>query len=213
MPTNGISPIPGIYLTYEDVNILLYWQKLWLDYVQWMRNHLLGALENIPGQSAVETELFLEQPAVIYSELRKYIGDEEAQQYLNVVSRFTAENWNLTNAYKNNDKIAIDLITSQWLKAADELAAFYAKNFKHLDETQWSNLVYEYLNLRIKEINALIVGDYDLEIKIYNQLENKAIELANNIAISIIEMQHQKNESTELEMISSAISSGLFPSV
>ena len=50
MLANAITPIPGIDFNNEDINILLTWQKLWLDYVQWMRNHLLSVLENIPAK-------------------------------------------------------------------------------------------------------------------------------------------------------------------
>ena len=201
MPTDVMTPIPGINLTYEDATILLNLQKLWLDYVQWMRNHLISVLENIPGQNAVDSQLFLEQPKAIYNELRKYLGDEVAQQYLNIVSRFTQGNWRLVTAYKNNDKIGIDLSISQWFQVGDELASFYFKNFNHLDEIQWRSLVREYLDLKIKEINALSNGNYDPEIMLYNQVENKAIEISYNMAIGIIKKQHQKNESPTIERV------------
>ena len=145
------------------------------------------------GQRAVDTELYLEQPKAVFNELSKYLGDEVAQQYLNVVSVFSAGNWRLTNAYKNRDATAIDISISQWFQAADELASFYAKYFTHLDEAEWRKLVYDYLNLKIKEINAFTNGNYDLEIDLYNQIEDKAIEIGNNMALSIIKMQHQKN--------------------
>lgn len=189
-----LEPIPGINLTYEDADILLTWQKLWIDYVQWMRNHLLSVLENLPGQNATETELYLNQPAAIHDELRKYFDDEMAHQYLNVVSKFTAGNWNLTNAYKYKDKTAIDIAISQWYQTADELATFYAKYFQNIDISHWKQLVYEYLNLKIQQINALANGNYDLEVDLYNQIEDRAIEIGNHIATSIIVMQHQKNE-------------------
>ncbi len=194
MPT-AITPIPGINLTYDDLNILLTFQKLMLDQVQWLRNHLIGVLENIPSQTAIETKLFLELPVAEYNELRKYTSDEVAHQFMNIVVRFTLGNWRLTNAYKNEDTYVIDMSISQWNQTADELVAFFAENFQYLEETQWRNLVYELLNLKIEEINALVNGDYNLEIKLYDQIENKAIEIGNNMALSIIEMHHHKKES------------------
>ncbi len=194
MPTNTITPIPGIDLTYEDVNIFLNIQKLYLDYVQWVRNYLLSVLENTPGQSATGSRLLLQLYTQIYNELIKYLSEEKVQQYLDIIYRFEEGNWSLATAYKSNDKTAIDLSIKQWYEVADEYARFLYENFNNLDEIQWKNILYEYLNLKIKQVNAIVNGNYELEVKLYNQIEDVAVEFANNMAIGIIKMQHKKNK-------------------
>lgn len=201
MLANTITPIPGIDLTYEDANILLNIQRLYLDYVQWVRNYLLSVLENVPGQSAVGSQLLIQLSGKIYNELIKYLSEDKVRQYLDIIYRFEVGNWGLATAYKNNDKTAIDLIIKQWFQVADEYAKFLYENFNTLDETQWRDLLYEYLNLKIKEVNAFTSGNYDLEIKLYDQIEDIAVEFANNMAKGIITKRHQKNESPEADLM------------
>jgi hypothetical protein len=122
-------------------------------------------------------------------------------QYLDIIYRFEIGNWNLATAYKNNDKIALDLSINQWFQVADEYAKFLSENFNNLDEMQWKNILYRYINLKIKEVNAFTNGDYDLEIKLYDQIEDIAVEFANNMAIGIIKKRHQKNESSTYERV------------
>ncbi len=194
MPANTITPIPGIELTYEDANILLNLQRLYLGYVQWVRNYLLSVLENVPGQSATGSRFLFQMSREIYNELIKYMSEEKVQQYLDIIYRFEVGNWSLATAYKNNDKTAIDISIQQWFQVADEYAKFLYENFNTLDEMQWRNLLYEYLDTKIKEVNAFTSGNYDLEIKLYDQIEDIAVEFANNMAMGIIKMQHMKNE-------------------
>jgi hypothetical protein len=193
MLTYTITPIPGIDLTYEDADILLNIQKLYLGYIQWVRNYLLSVFENASNQSATGSQLLIHMSSEIYNGLAGYLGKEKAQQYVDIIYRFEEGNWSLVNAYKNNDKIAIDLITRQWFHLADEYAKFIYENFNNLSETQWKDIVYKYINLKIQEVNALSSGNYDLEIKVYNQLQDMAEEFANNAAIGIIKKRHQKN--------------------
>jgi len=201
VPTNTITPIPGIDLTYENANIFANIQRLYLDYVQWVRNYLLSVLENVPDQSAAGSRFSIQMSKEIYNALIKYISEEKVLQYLDIIYKFESGNWSLANAYKTNDKIGIDLTIKQWFKVADEYAKFLYENFNNLDEMQWRDILYRYLNLKIQEVNAFASGNYDLEIKLYDQVEDIAVEFANSMATAIIKMQHQKNESPTIERV------------
>jgi hypothetical protein len=198
---NTLPPIPGINLTNEDVNILLDIQKLYLDYVQWVRNYLLSVLENVPGQSAAASRYSIQMSKEVYDALIKYISEEKVLQYLDIIYRFEQGNWTLATAYKNNDKTAIDITINQWLQVADEAAKFLYENFNNIDETQWKDILHRYLNLKIKEVNAFTSGNYDLEINLYDQIEAVAVEFATNMALGIIKKQHQKNKSSNYERV------------
>ena len=201
MPTNTITPIPGIDLTYENANIFANIQRLYLDYVQWVRNYLLSVLENVPDQSAAGSRFSIQMSKEIYNALIKYISEEKVLQYLDIIYKFESGNWSLANAYKTNDKTGIDLTIKQWFKVADEYAKFLYENFNNLDEMQWRDILYRYLNLKIQEVNAFASGNYDLEIKLYDQVEDIAVEFANSMATAIIKIQHQKNKSPTLERV------------
>lgn len=186
-----VNPVPGIEnLTYEDVNILLNIQRLWIKIIQWRRNYLYSVLENHPAQSAVGTRFYIKLQEEIYNEIKKYFSEEQSQQFLNLFSGLIEVNWQLLNAYKNNDTTTIDFIISQWYLTADKLAAFLATVNKYLDETQLRTLLYDYINLKINQIIALLNSNYDLEIEIYDEIEDKVVQIASYIAMGIIAMRH-----------------------
>ena len=192
MPTNKdiVTPVAGIEnLTYEDANILLNIQKLWTEIVHWMRSFIHSVLENRPDQSAIGTRLFLKLPTDLYNEFRKYFSEEESKQFLDITSRLISANWPLLIAYKNNDKTAIDLSTAQWYQIADELAAFLARVNKYFNENQLKTLLHDYINLKIKEIIAFVHGDYGMETEIYDEIEDKVIQIASYMAMGIIAMR------------------------
>ena len=193
MATNEdiVTPISGIEnLTYEDANVLLNFQKLWMETITWMRNAFHSALGNLPDQPAAETQLFQKLPTDIYNEFKQYFSEEESQQFLYYYYRLITDSWQIVNAYKNNDKTAIDLNIAQWNQTSDELAAFLARANKYWDENQWKTLFHNYLNLIINVITAFINGNYDLETKMYNELEKIAIQIASYMAMGIIAMKH-----------------------
>ena len=191
MKTNHdiVTPIPGIEkLTYEQANIFLNFQKLWIDTVSWLRNAFHSSMENLPDQTAAEAQLFLKLPTDFYNEFRKYFSEEESQQFLNYYNRLTTNNWHIVNAYKYNDQSAIDMSIAQWKQTASELASFLSGINQYWNENQWETLFNDYLNTGIRLINAFLDGSYDLENKIYNELEDIAVQMAGYMAVGIIEM-------------------------
>lgn len=186
-----ITPIPGIEsLTYDDISILLNAQRLWMELIEWIRNFFHSALAGLPDQSAVANQLFVKLPSDIYNEFRKYYSEAEALQFLDIVHRMIETNWRLASAYNSKDRTAIELSRAQLYQIADELAVFLAGTNPYLDETQLKTMLHEYFNLRIKQIVALLNGDYESEIMIYHQIVDITVRLANYLSMGTIAQRH-----------------------
>ena len=186
-----VTPIPGIEnLTYEDANTLLNIQRLWLEATQLTRNFFQKAVKNNPEQSAEGTRLFLQLPTDIYNEFKKYYIEADSHQFMNMISRMISGYWQIVTSYKNSDTAAINASTAQWHQTANELAAFLASINKHYDEIQLKILLNDYISLWIKEIIALLNNDYELENKIYEEIQDVAVHIASIIAMGIIAMRH-----------------------
>lgn len=187
-----LMPVPGIEnLTYEDVNFLLRTQKLWVELILWMRNLYRSSFENLPV-AAVITRVFQQLPLDFYNEFRRHFGPEESQQFLNLITRLIAVNWQMVNAYKENNQAAIDESIVQWYRTADEIANFLAGVNPYWDEVQIRNMLYEYIQLKIQEIMAFLSGDYDREIQIFDELKDKVIRMSASLAAGIIARRPQR---------------------
>ena len=183
----ALTPVPGVEnLTYEDAVILMNFQKLWTDLVFWLRNFFRSYLENQPDIAAVTTQLFQQLPLEFYYEFSKHFGPEDSRKFYDINTRLIAINWQLINAYKENNQALIDESIVQWYKTADELANFLAGINKYWDADEIRTRLYGYIQLKIKEIIAFLNGDYDLETRIFNEVEEKSIDFSNYLAMGII---------------------------
>lgn len=192
MPTveDVVKPLPGILtFTYEDVNTMLNFQQLWIELVVWMRDYFKSTLENHPNQAAVENRLFGDLPMDFYTEFSKYFSPDIAQQFLNYLTKLININIDLVNAYKTSDDAALDAYTKQWYQTADELAAFLARINPYWNKEKISGFLDDYIKFKIQEIIAFLNGNYELETRIFDDLENKAIEFAAYLSTGMILMQ------------------------
>lgn len=187
-----LKPVPGIdHLTYEDVNLLLRTQKLWVELILWMRNLFHSAFEDLP-QAAVIARVFQQLPLDFFNEFSRHFGPVESQQFLNLLTRLIAVNWQMVNSYKENNQAAIDESIIQWYRVADEMADFLAGVNPYWDEEQIRNMLYEYIQLKIQEIMAFLSGDYELEMQIFDELKNKVIRISASLASGIIARRPQR---------------------
>ncbi|MEL7656519.1 MAG: hypothetical protein AAGU75_11500 [Bacillota bacterium] len=192
-PLTSISQIEN--LTLEEANTLLTIQRLWIDGVQWARSFYISVFGNLPDQNSTATRLFQQlTKEENFNEFKKYLDAEELQKYMSIAYSLVAENWNLAYSYQSKNKAPIELSTAKWYKTTDELIQFLVSLNKYYDEFYLKFLLYDYNRLKIDEINALLNGDYDLEIKIYDQLEDRAVSIANYISMGLIAERRDLNQ-------------------
>ncbi|MEL7657292.1 MAG: hypothetical protein AAGU75_15470 [Bacillota bacterium] len=188
MPNNcHLTKVPEIEpLTSKEINILLKFQNLWIEIVHWVRSYYHTVFGNLPEQRSIGARLFVELPMDLNNEFKKYFTEEEAQKFGDISSRFITINWQLVNSYKSEDKISIDLSTAEYYRIADEFAAFLASVNEYYDEAHLKELFYDHVRLKIAEINTLLSGDYDLEMKVFGELADTAAYIGIYMALGII---------------------------
>ena len=195
---NDATPTFGIdNFTYEEVNILKNFIILWLDFVYLTRSLIHSTLGNLPEQTAIGNQLFIKLPKDFFNEFRKYFNDEESQEFLNIITNLISDNWMLTNAYKNNDELSIQIDSSDLHQTADRLAEFLASINSYYDKEEIKALLNRYIELKNEELKALTNGNYELETQIFEQIEKEAIMIGTYMAMGIIAMRRRNDENTK----------------
>ena len=190
MVEDVIHPLPGIKtFTYEDVNAMLNFQQRWIELVILMRNYFRSTVQNNPDLQAISDRLFGELPLDFYNEFKRYFSEEDSQHFLSLFSQAVNINMELANAYKNNDQAGIDAAMVKWYKTVADFAKFLSSINKYWDEDQIKALLNEYISLKIEEIIAFLNGDYELEARIFEAIENKAIDIAAYMTTGMIRMR------------------------
>lgn len=185
-----ITPIPGVdNLSYEQVNIITQFQKLWMEFLFWTKSFFRSSLKNDGDLSAITTRVFAQIPQDFNDEFQKYFNNEETQQFNYLFSQLITTHWQLITAFKNNSQEAIEASDKQWNHIAGELSAFLSSINPYWNETQWRNLFYDYERLKIQDMRAYISQNYDQEATIFNDLEEQILKIAAYMAEGIIMMQ------------------------
>ncbi|HWQ79578.1 MAG TPA: hypothetical protein VN381_12205 [Anaerovoracaceae bacterium] len=158
-------------VTYEQMNILLTFQKLWTQISIWLRSVLVATLYDLPNREAVINEVF-NTTLSFYNIFRLFYGVNIATQFYNMLNRYVTTAWRLIEAFVENNQGDIDSNTVQLYQIADEMAVFLSPLNIHWSENQWRYLLNQFTNLFISEIIAMLQGNYTQEIAIFNRLDD-----------------------------------------
>lgn len=188
MPQNNlITIIPEVnYLSYEQMNTIITFQKIWIDLAFWNRNLLISTFFNLPNLLPTTNQFFNITPQIFYNSLRFFYGPEISQYFLSYFTSFLASNLQLINAYKSNDEKAINDATTQWYLNADTLSEFFSRINIYWDVNQWKNLLYQYIRLKIVEAVAVQSGDHNQEMGTFYKIQDLSQVIGSYMARGII---------------------------
>lgn len=180
-----ITPGTENVITYEQMNTINTFQKMWLQLAMWTRDFIHSTIFETPNQIEV-TERLYRIPSDFYNAFRLFYGPEVSQEFMNLFSSFIISSWGLIRGMKSGDSQLIDSSTTEWYRNADQLATFLSQINIYWDENQWRYLLYQYIQLKIQEIIAITGGNYEQEIAIYDRIEDMTSIMGHYMARGII---------------------------
>lgn len=178
--------------SYEEVQILINFITLWMKIVYWTRSLIQALIGNSPEQSSIGKELFLKLPSEFYEEFKKYYSEQDSQEFLNIMTNLIADNWQLTNSYKNKDLLSIEINKNLLYQVADRLAEFLARINPYYELDEIKKLIYGYIELKNNEIKAIATGNYDLETEIFEQIEDQAMLIGTYMGMGTIKKRRDE---------------------
>lgn len=180
-----ILPETNYYVTYELMNTIIAYQRVWSEFSTWMRNFMYSTVNNSPDLSAVTNRLYSTQTD-FYNLFRVFYGPEVSQYFINLILSFITSATSVINGVKNNDQAAVNSSTVQWYQNADTLASFLAQINPFWDANQWKNLLYQYISMSNQAITSTAGGNFEQEIAINNRIQDLTYILGSYMARGII---------------------------
>lgn len=92
----------------------------------------------------------------------------------------------LLNAAKNGETEKADCARKKWYRNADEIACFLSSVNPCWSKTKWQEMLYSHLEMTEKEATLRLQGKYDEDIKVFDDIENEALKMANYMFCGII---------------------------
>lgn len=190
------------YITYDQMNIINAFEKIWLHLSIWMRSYIKSVVyetRNLPFNA----EQLLNIPYDFYGPFSLFYGTPTAQSFAAHMTDFIKAAMGVVEAIKNGDPILTNSRSIRWYETADELASFLARINVYWDENQWRYLLYQYIKLKIDEIHAIMDDNYEVEAELFNAIEDMVFLIASYMARGIIasNLQHAPEQNPPVQRI------------
>ncbi len=176
------------YITYDQMNLIIAFQKLWSKLAVLIRTYIKASIYETPNYKYVGNSL-LELPAELYNLFLLFYGLEAAENVKQIFTDFIATTMEVVELKKYGDKVLTNDKIIQWYTDADKIANYLSRINIYWDEEQWKYLLYQYIKLKLDEIDAVINGEDETELKLYNTIENINFIMANYMGRGIIASQ------------------------
>ncbi len=173
------------YITFEQMNILIAIQKVWIKLALWIRLYVNAAIYDTPNLKSISNHL-TNIPTEFYNIFSVFYGAEIAQNVKNIMADFLKHMMGVVEAIKFGDRVLTSSRTIEWYLTADKLSLFLAKINFYWDENQWKYLLYQYIKIKIDEINATVNGNNDIAMELYNKSETISFLITSYLGRGII---------------------------
>lgn len=171
--------------TQQQICLMNQIQQLWEQHVYWTRFSIISTAENLNDLNEVSNRL-LRNPKDFAQLLKPLYGTKAACQFQELLTQHLLIAADLVNAAKNGETEKADRARKKWYRNADEIACFLSSINPCWDEARWKDMLYSHLEMTEKEASLRLQRNYAADIKIFNDIEDEALKMANYMFCGII---------------------------
>ena len=172
-------------ITEGQLNLIKEIRKFWEQQVMWMRFYIQSAVREDPDLQAVLNRLFVNSRDFYYL-LLVFFGRSAAERFASFITAHMSRIVSLIDALKANDQETVNRLTVELNENANEWAAFLAQMNPYWEEMQWRQLLQSFVGQTINEVISIMAGEYEEGIRIFDNIENIAYDIADYLAKGII---------------------------
>lgn len=185
LETGPAYPVNLPPITFEQLNTIVTFQRLWTYIAVWMRAFIHSTMFNTPNREAVSEKLY-SLPQDFYDIFSSYYGTQYARQFVNLLSNFIMNGMQLIEGMRNNDQEQVNASTVRWYQIADQMARFLSSVNILWDYNQWRFLLYQYIRAKIDELVAISLEDFHREIEMFEIIEDITFIIGSYMARGLI---------------------------
>lgn len=166
-----ISQLPEYNLTTAQLNLLFGLRMIWRDITTWLRAYLEYVfLDSEPELKELAAKKLTDVPIKYADIFRIYFGNEVADEHVILMTNYVNLLMDLIDAIKIGDTDAISEYTNQIDKNIEERVEFLTDINPFWDKTIMSNLLTNFNNRTINEINTFADKYYQRNLEIFSSL-------------------------------------------
>lgn len=159
---------PGC-ITFSQMNMIFNARLFQRMLTVWTRIYLISRYEGIGTAEEAFGRLYLENMD-FGDQLQILFGRINADRYSRLLNEFSVGIREMITAQLRGDTEAMQRAVDRLYRNKEERAAFLISINPYLDESQWQEMLTEYLRLTIEEANAFASHNYERDIALYDRL-------------------------------------------
>jgi hypothetical protein len=161
-------------------------RKLWEDHVTWTRLTIVSFAHDLPDLSANQARLLRNQ-ADIGNAIKPYYGRAAGNELTALLEEHIAGAVALLQAAKAGDQGAIDQRTAEWYANGNEVADFlHQANPRNWPRRTLRRMMRAHLDQTLREAVHRLQGDYEADIRDYEEIHHHILEMADTLSAGII---------------------------
>ncbi len=184
------------YFTIEQSNLVDDLKNIWADLRIWTRIYMLSTVSEFENREAVRNKLY-QIPLAFKDKIQTFYGQEFAERFVQLLSKHVILIDQIITAIKQGDQEAADSSIIDIYKNADAIAEALSQINPYWNYSKWKNMLYQYVSYIIDQMIALMSGDYEKDIDIYDRLTVVSREMGRYMAEGVLQrlMTQTKAES------------------
>ena len=177
-------PPPDKFLP-NDVELSNTIRRRWLDITQWLKSLIYSEMLDLGNLDAIKKRLAqTSDDADLFYTL--YYGPEVGYSIKLIYQNYYAHVQAMVDAYKDNNMALIEQQQILLHKDADELAKLLSRINRYWDEATMQALLYVFVENTEKQIENIVKGNYEDEIKSYDQYVDQAYRISDELTYGMI---------------------------
>jgi hypothetical protein len=161
------------------------WRALWKQHVFWTRMTIISAAHDLPDLPQVSARLLRNAPDM-GALMRRYYGDSIAAGFTELIRQHLLIAIDLVSAAKKGDTAAAAAAEKAWYANADDIAVFLSSINPYWPQQQVRDMFYTHLALTKAEAVAILSGEHQKSIEIYDQIERQIRDMADMFTYGMV---------------------------
>lgn len=160
------------------------WRSLWEQHVAWTRMTIISAVFGLPDLQVTSTRL-LSNPTDMGNAMKPFYGDAIASGFTALICKHLLIAMDLVSAAKKGDTATAAAAEKAWYANADDIAVYLSGINPNWPQNVVRDMLYTHLSLTKAEAVAMLTGDYQKSVDLYDEIERQALGMADAISSGI----------------------------
>lgn len=170
----------------DEINLNNDMRKSWLQMLYWARMLMTSLFKNLEDLDAVEART-MRTPEDIAEAFVRFYPRNQMEQLTRLLSEHSELTQQMMGAMKNGDMQRVDQLERLWYQNAEKMAALLSSINKEYSYEQLIQSLGMYLDMLKRQMAASLEGNYDEEVRIFDETENRLMELADYLTEGLLQ--------------------------